>query len=270
MLFDVTGSMGRVPRILQENLCQLMGLLLRKSYLAHPQILIGGIGDATCDRAPLQVGQFESGIEIDEDLAKLWLEGGGGGQQTESYELAMYFMARKTSLDCLEKQASGDTCSSSATKCPTATSNGRRWRDMFGDGHRADIPVEEMVRELEAKYDTYFILPNLTSYYDDPKILGRWIGAAGPERDPAGRPQGISELIAATIGMAEGVVDLDGSTATSARPDAGASPTRCPGVGAGAWPGRPRRRAGRLPTVRCGMDTGCDAARVDLRAMPDF
>ena len=81
-----------------------MGLLLRKGYLAHPQILIGGIGDATCDRAPLQVGQFESGIEIDEDLAKLWLEGGGGGQQTESYELAMYFMARHTSIDCLEKR----------------------------------------------------------------------------------------------------------------------------------------------------------------------
>ena len=30
VLFDVTGSMGRVPRILQENLCQLMGLLLRQ------------------------------------------------------------------------------------------------------------------------------------------------------------------------------------------------------------------------------------------------
>jgi hypothetical protein len=34
------------------------------------------IGDATCDRAPLQIGQFESGIEINQDLAKLWLEGG--------------------------------------------------------------------------------------------------------------------------------------------------------------------------------------------------
>src|SRR5579862_9269719 len=104
VLFDVTGSMRMVPRILQKNLCQLIGLLLRKGYLADPQILVGGIGDATCDRAPLQIGQFESGIEIDQDLAKLWLEGGGGGQQTESYELAMYFMARHTSIDCFEKR----------------------------------------------------------------------------------------------------------------------------------------------------------------------
>jgi len=58
VLFDVTGSMGRVPRILQRNLCQLMNLLLDKGYLADPQILIGGIGDATCDHAPLQIGQL--------------------------------------------------------------------------------------------------------------------------------------------------------------------------------------------------------------------
>ena len=39
-----------------------------------------------------------------EDLGKLFLEGGGGGQLTESYELAMYFMARHTSIDCHEKR----------------------------------------------------------------------------------------------------------------------------------------------------------------------
>src|SRR4051812_34048661 len=104
VLFDVTGSMQDVPRILQANLPRLMGLLIRKGYLDHPQILIGAIGDATCDQAPLQVGQFESGIEIEEDLSKLFLEGGGGGHITESYELAMYFMARHTSLDCHEKR----------------------------------------------------------------------------------------------------------------------------------------------------------------------
>src|SRR4051794_22927941 len=63
VLFDVTGSMQEVPRILQANLSRLMGLLIRKGYLEHPQILIGAIGDATCDTASLQVGQFESGIE---------------------------------------------------------------------------------------------------------------------------------------------------------------------------------------------------------------
>src|SRR5688572_15597103 len=50
VLFDVTGSMQEVPKVLQAKLPKLMGLLLRKGYLAHPHIMVGGIGDATCDR----------------------------------------------------------------------------------------------------------------------------------------------------------------------------------------------------------------------------
>jgi hypothetical protein len=68
VLFDVTGSMGGVPRALQARLPQLLGLLLRKGYARHPQIMFGAIGDATCDRAPLQVGQFESDNRMDGDL----------------------------------------------------------------------------------------------------------------------------------------------------------------------------------------------------------
>jgi hypothetical protein len=210
VLFDVTGSMGSVPRILQENLCQLMGLLLRKGYLAHPQILIGGIGDATCDRGPLQIGQFESGIEIDKDLAKLWLEGGGGGQQTESYELAMYFMARKTAIDCLEKRGRRGYLFIIGDEMPYRWVKRKEVRKIIGDKLQEDILVEEMVREVEQKYDTYYILPNLTSYYNDPKIHDRWVELLGQNMIRLEDPRGISELIASTIGLAEEVVDLDG------------------------------------------------------------
>ena len=58
VLFDVTGSMGGVPRVLQTKLADLHGLLLRKGYVDHPQIMFGAIGDAYSDRVPLQVGQF--------------------------------------------------------------------------------------------------------------------------------------------------------------------------------------------------------------------
>lgn len=88
VLFDVTGSMGGVPRTLQAKLPGLLGLLMRKGYVEHPQILFGAVGDATCDRAPLQIGQFESDNRMADDLGRILLEGGGGGQLTESYELA--------------------------------------------------------------------------------------------------------------------------------------------------------------------------------------
>jgi hypothetical protein len=229
VLFDVTGSMGRVPRIVQANLCQLMDLLLDKGYLAHPQILVGGIGDATCDRAPLQVGQFESGIEIDEDLAKLWLEGGGGGQQTESYELALYFMARKTSIDCLEKRGQRGYLFVIGDELPYGRVCRRQVARWIGDRLQADIPVEEMVREVETKYDTYFILPNLTSYYHDPVIRGGWSDLLGERVLRLEDPEAISELIASVIGMNEGVADLAGIEANlreTARGDAAKSVAR--------------------------------------------
>jgi len=210
VLFDVTGSMGRVPRILQRNLCQLMNLLLDKGYLADPQILIGGIGDATCDHAPLQIGQFESGIEIDQDLAKLWLEGGGGGQQTESYELAMYFMARKTAIDCLEKRGQRGYLFLIGDEMPYRHVRRSLSAGVLGDRLQADLPVEAVVRELEEKYDTYFILPNLTAYYRDPRIYRCWTDLLGPKVLRLEDPEAISDLIASVIGVAEGAVDQHG------------------------------------------------------------
>lgn len=104
VIFDVTGSMGRVPRVLQSKLGGLMHLLLEKHYVSDPQLFFGAVGDAHCDRVPLQIGQFESGLEMDDDLGKIYLEGGGGGQVHESYELALYFMATHTAIDCFDRR----------------------------------------------------------------------------------------------------------------------------------------------------------------------
>src|SRR5512138_3280725 len=43
VMFDVTGSMGSIPVTLQKKLPNLLGLLLRKGYVADPQILFGAI-----------------------------------------------------------------------------------------------------------------------------------------------------------------------------------------------------------------------------------
>ena len=73
VMFDVTGSMAGVPRTFIEKLDKLMGLLVRKTYLPDPQILFGAVGDVKSDRSPLQVGQFESGNEMDEALSLIHL-----------------------------------------------------------------------------------------------------------------------------------------------------------------------------------------------------
>ncbi|MBL3657915.1 hypothetical protein [Fulvivirga sediminis] len=102
---DVTGSMGGVPEIIvKETLPVLIGSLM-EAGIEHPQVLFLGIGDFVYDSAPLQVGQFESSAELlDRWLTKVFLEGGGGGNNQEGYNLAHLFAARHTAIDCWEKR----------------------------------------------------------------------------------------------------------------------------------------------------------------------
>jgi hypothetical protein len=209
VLLDVTGSMQTVPRILQANLPRLMGLLIRKGYLEHPQILIGAVGDATCDSAPLQVGQFESGIEIEEDLGKLFLEGGGGGHITESYELAMYFMARHTSIDCFEKRGKRGYLFLIGDEAPYPRIKRKEVAKLVGDGLQADLPVEELIEELKRTWDVHFIIPKMTHHWNNEVVRRRWAQLLGQNVLRLEEPAGICELIALTIGLAEGKADLD-------------------------------------------------------------
>jgi hypothetical protein len=209
VLFDVTGSMQSVPRVLQAHLPKLMGLLIRKGYLDHPQILIGAIGDATCDVAPLQVGQFESGIEIEEDLGKLYLEGGGGGHITESYELALYFMARHAAIDCYEKRSQRGYLFVIGDEIPYPKVKRKEVEALIGDGLQANIPVEEVIAELRRTYDVYHVLPKMTSNWSNPAVHRRWVELLGQNALRLEEPAAICELIASTIGIAEGKVDLE-------------------------------------------------------------
>jgi len=102
---DVTGSMGSIPHFLiKKGLPTLMGNIIQRG-IKDPQILFLAIGDHECDRAPLQVGQFESSDELlDKWLTTVYLEGGGGGNDGESYLLSWYFASKHTSIDCFEKR----------------------------------------------------------------------------------------------------------------------------------------------------------------------
>ena len=59
-----------------------------------------GIGDLAYDYAPIQASQFESDIRIAEQLDKIYFEGGGGGNNFESYTAAWYFGVHNCKLDC--------------------------------------------------------------------------------------------------------------------------------------------------------------------------
>ncbi len=209
VLFDVTGSMRHVPRVLQTKLPQLFGLLLRKGYATDPQVMFGAIGDATCDRVPLQIGQFESDNRMDDDLGRIVLEGGGGGQMTESYELAMYFMARHTSIDCYDKRGRRGYLFIIGDEMAYPRVKAREVRDVIGDESTEDIALRRIVTEVRRRYDTYYLLPSGSSYAGNPRVLSFWRDLLGQNTIELDDLDAVCETIGLTIGLGEDAIDLD-------------------------------------------------------------
>ena len=224
--FDVTGSMHSIPRRLQAKLPSLMGLLLKKGYIKDPQVLFGAIGDAYSDRVPVQVGQFESGIEMDDNLGNFYLEGGGGGSMSESYDLALYTMARHTSIDCYEKRGEKGYMFLIGDENPYDIVSKRHIEQVFGTKIQDDIKIEDIVAEASEKYEIYMLFVRSGCYQAyEGSIKAKW-QSLFPERViELDDPELVCEVIAGIIGVSEGTVDHSGlvndlkdmgSTSTSA------------------------------------------------------
>ena len=220
VILDVTGSMGRVAHDIHKKLGELSGLLTRKGYCNDPQILFGAAGDANSDRVPIQVGQFESDDRLAQNLEAIFLEGNGGGQSHETYELVAYFLANHTHLESHEKFGKkgyvffiGDERAYPQVKREHITSH-------IGDTVEADVPTAEVFDKLKETFNVFFIYPTQASY-DSKYVLGEnashatqsvgwraYLDERALEMDDL---DSITELIGATIGVVEGATTLDDS-----------------------------------------------------------
>lgn len=208
-LCDVTGSMASTPRVIQQALPNLMGLLDGSKYVTDPQVLFGAIGDARSDRGPLQVGQFESGIEMDDDIQRLWLEGNGGGSGEESYELALYWLARHTSIDCQEKRGKKGYAFLVGDEKPYPVVSRSQVEALIGDSLEADIPIADIIKEVREKYHLYFVIPQETSYRGDASVYNTWVKLLGPDFVlKLGDASAICETIGLAVGLNESTITL--------------------------------------------------------------
>lgn len=159
---DVTGSMGAIPEQLARR--DLPGFMKRLGELGieHPQVLFMGVGDAFGDRAPLQVGQFESTAELmDQWLTSCWIEGGGGQGDRESYELALYFAARHVDMDCYRKRGRRGYLFVTGDEKPYPRVSKQAVERVIGDELDADLPTAAIVEELHHAFEPFFLIPDL-------------------------------------------------------------------------------------------------------------
>jgi len=157
---DVTGSMHRVlDAMARKGLPTLASEVYDRKPVTDPHIMFMGIGDALArDRAPLQVTQFEADIRIAEQLTDLWLEGGGGGNNSEGYILAWYFAAKHTKIDSMKKRGKKGYLFTIGDDGPTPYITPDNARTVFGDTIEANLTAEELLKIVSRDYEVFHLM----------------------------------------------------------------------------------------------------------------
>lgn len=216
--FDVTGSMGHLPELFaREKLAKLMSILLAKNVIEDPQILFVAQADAHGDSNPLQIGQFESGNEMDMWLTKFVL-GGGGSPNRESYDLVLYWAATHTSIDCFEKRGKKGYLFLIGDESYYPTVEKSIVERVIGDKLEADIPIRDVIKMAQEKYNVIKICVETPSFPQG--MLQDWQKLLGEQAVYLDDPNIVCEFIAAQIAAYEG---LDHDTISSTLSDAGLS-----------------------------------------------
>lgn len=229
---DVTGSNREAAEVVHGKLPKLQAYLRDGNFCNDPQINVSAIGDATSDEYPLQFGQYESDNRLDEQIAGIILEGNGGGQMSETYELGAYMGARHVNLEAYELYGKkgfvffiGDELP--YLKIPNEFGRGHWYGSahtmlsLTGDTLDEPLDTAAVFAELMEKNHVFFLFQKQGSYQAD-RIVPTWQSLIGAENvveldDPAT----VVEVIAALIARFE--AGLDASAIKSAMLKAGGS-----------------------------------------------
>jgi hypothetical protein len=218
---DVTGSMSHVlAAMAKQGLKTLMEEVYKRKPVADPHILCAAVGDAFTDRAPLQITQFEADIRIAEQLEKLYLEQGGGGNGSEGYSLLHYFAATHTATDSFAKRQKKGYLFTVGNDGPTPEMTREQAETIFGDKLETDLRGEEILTMASRQWEIFHL--HLTEGmhigdYDD-GITGRWRKQLGERAIILTDHTKMAEVIISTIQVLEGadkqkvVASWDGTT----------------------------------------------------------
>lgn len=206
IFLDVTGSMGKIPEILiRHKLGDLMDTLI-DHQVEDPQIMFSAVGDHYSDRVPLQVGQFESSTAaINGGLANIFLEGGGGGQNMESYLLAWLVAGHHTAIDCWEKRRTKGFLFTIGDEKNWDSLDAGRLTSLMGYNQARTLYAGELLTAAQSMYHVFHIHINETGYRDNPEVIQYWRHLLGERLLILDDHRSLAELIATTVALVQGV-----------------------------------------------------------------
>lgn len=213
---DVTGSMGMLADVIaREGLGTLFTGILERKPISDPHVMFMAVGDANCDRAPLQVSQFEADKRIIEQLTQIYLEHGGGGNNFESYNFPWYFAAFHTVHDSMEKRGKrGYLFTVGDEEAPQPLTK-EQVRKFIGDTMEADLTTRDLLQLAQRSYDVYHVIIEEGDYARRAldRVVGSWSDLLGQHVIRLSDHKKLAETIVSAIEVAEG---RDAETSASA------------------------------------------------------
>ena len=223
---DVTGSMGMIAEaIARQGLRTLFESIYDRQPVPDPHIMFMGIGDAVCDQAPLQVSQFEADIRIAEQLVDLWLEGGGGGNRSESYTLPWLFAALHTATDAWSKRGRKGYLFTIGDEEPPVVLTAGEQRRVLGHGQR-NLSTPELLRLASRQWEVFHIIVEQGSHCRTgnlDRVVRQWTGLLGQRALRLADYTRLPEVIVSAMQVNEGgslddiASSWGGSTAAAVR-----------------------------------------------------
>jgi len=207
IFLDVTGSMGNIAKeIAATGLGTIVENIYDKKPVTDPQILVGAVGDSLCDKVPLQVSQFESDMTMVDQIRKIYVEGGGGGNTFESYALPLYFMAMHTDIDCFNKRGEKGFLFTIGDEGPELLVHKRSIAQFIGDEVQADLPLAELLTLVRRKYHYFHLLIEEGSHCRafPVKTKADWVDQIGQNLILVSDYTKLGEIIVSTIQLIAG------------------------------------------------------------------
>lgn len=207
---DVSGSMDVFIHSLIKDEFPRLITQTYDSVSFNPHIMFMGVGDvAAYDEAPLQVTQFETDLRMLDQLQKIWLESGGGGNGSESYILPWYFAAKHTRMDCFEKRGEKGFLFTFGDEGPTPRLTQSDIRYVFGEKDHLkerSITPEECLEMASKKFYCYHVILHGSNYmYRGEKYTQEWRELMGSHVCDLSEHHYMPELVTTIFRMYEGL-----------------------------------------------------------------
>lgn len=200
LALDVTGSMGTIPHFLvKEGLPNIMDNIINDGIL-DPQLLFLAIGDHECDNSPLQVAQFESNDELlDKWLTDVYLEGGGGGNDGESYLLAWYFAGFHTEIDSFEKRGKKGFLFTIGDEPTLKHLPKRSLINIMGSGQYDEFSADVLLEKAMERYHCFHLHIKQTASGSRQRVIDGWKQLLGDGLIIVENKNDVSRIISETI-----------------------------------------------------------------------